>query len=289
MHPKDVYLRSMVDYLLEECESQKPVDQHSNRLQGLRYEVASADQFKLPPKPWTTKDLMSIWRGLINRREPFDISSDYLANEDALLKELRTEVSTVSLNDLSTDYKPLYLWQGDITHLSVDGIVNAANSEMLGCFIPNHHCIDNQIHTYAGVRMRLRLFEEMKEQGRKEPVGKARVTPGYNLPCEYVIHTVGPIITGEVNEIKKHQLQKCYRSCLKKADEIGLKSLAFCSISTGQFGYPKELAAQVAYETVCHYLKHTQSDLQVIFCVYSDEDQSIYQRLLEEQPYDSLE
>lgn len=284
MNEQDNQLHEMINYLLDENGTQTALDQRSSRFQGLRYE--HTDQLALPDKPWTKEDLRYIWRGLINRREPAPIEDNYLTLEDAYLESVKTDRPVVSLKDISAQYAPLYLWQGDITQLNVDAIVNAANSEMLGCFIPNHHCVDNQIHTFAGVRLRLDLNEQMRHLGRKEPVGKARMTQGYHLPAKYIFHTVGPVITGQVNKIKEQQLKNCYMSCLKLADEMNLETIAFSSISTGQFGYPPQEAAKVAYKTVQNYLKQTNSKIQVIFCVYDETSRGIYEELLQEELYE---
>ena len=149
----------------------------------------------------------------------------------------------------------LYLWQGDITTLKCDAIVNAANSGMTGCYIPNHRCIDNAIHTYAGVELRQYCEEMMERQGHPEPTGQARITPAFNLPCRYIRHTVGPIISDRVTRRDRELLASCYRSCLKLAAELGLESVAFCCISTGEFRFPNRLAADIAVETVTDFLK----------------------------------
>mgnify|MGYP004524758729 FL=1 len=174
----------------------------------------------------------------------------------------------------------IYLWQGDITTLKCDAIVNAANNQMLGCFCPNHGCIDNAIHTFAGVQLRLDCAELMKKQGHEEPTGQAKITPAYNLPCRFVIHTVGPIVYGRLTDKDCELLRSCYRSCLKVADENSLKSIAFCCISTGEFHFPNERAAEIAIDTVKKYKAETQSEIKVIFNVFKDTDYKIYRELL---------
>ena len=159
-------------------------------------------------------------------------------------------------------------------------IVNAANSGMTGCYIPNHRCIDNAIHTFAGVELRLACEELMEQQGYPEPTGQAKITPAFNLPCRYVLHTVGPIIDGRVTKKDKELLASCYRSCLELAAEKGLESVAFCCISTGEFHFPNELAAEIAVRTVKEFLKKQTSVKKVIFNVFKDLDKAIYEKLL---------
>jgi len=186
-------------------------------------------------------------------------------------------VHTVSTN------KQLLVWQGDITRLKVDAIVNAANSQMLGCFHPLHKCIDNAIHSAAGVQLREECHQLMLKQGHEEPTGQAKITRAYNLPCKYVIHTVGPIIpNGIPTEFQKEQLASCYRSIMACADENRLESIAFCCISTGEFRFPNQMAAEIAVRTVKDYLtEHPDSSIkQVVFNVFKDIDRDIYQRLL---------
>ena len=182
--------------------------------------------------------------------------------------------------DLTPIQPGLYLWQGDITTLKCDAIANAANSGMTGCYIPNHRCIDNAIHTFAGVELRLACAELMEQQGYPEPTGRAKITPAFNLPCKYVLHTVGPIIDGRVTKADKELLASCYRSCLELAAENGLESVAFCCISTGEFHFPNEQAAQIAVETVKEFLKTQTSVKKVIFNVFKDLDKAIYEKLL---------
>ena len=174
----------------------------------------------------------------------------------------------------------IYLWQGDITRLCVDAIVNAANSAMLGCFVPCHGCIDNAIHSAAGVKLRLECSHIMENQKTKEPIGKAKITKAYNLPCRYVLHTVGPIICGPVTKQDCDQLSNCYRSCLELAATYQLKSIAFCCISTGEFHFPNQKAAEIAIQTVQDYQKKKQDGLEVIFNVFKDNDYKIYKQLL---------
>lgn len=184
------------------------------------------------------------------------------------------------MSDLTPISGDIYLWQGDITTLRCGAIVNAANSEMLGCFCPCHGCIDNAIHTFSGIQLRLECSEIMQKQGCSEPVGRAKLTKAYNLPCEYILHTVGPYIGGEVTRNDEEQLASCYCSCLALAEENGIASVAFCCISTGEFHFPNRKAAEIAVETVRAYKKQANSRIKVIFNVFKDTDYEIYRELL---------
>ena len=220
------------------------------------------------------------FRALVNVRMPKAASKEFLQIQDEYLQaELRLKGITdfARLLPIAPD---IYLWQGDITTLKCDAIVNAANSQMLGCFCPNHGCIDNAIHTYAGVQLRLECAEIMKAQGNEEAVGRAKITKAYNLPCKYVLHTVGPVVYGSLTQNHEKQLAECYRSCLALADKNELQSIAFCCISTGEFHFPNELAAQIAVQTVAEYKQITQSKIKVIFNVFKDYDYDIYSRIL---------
>lgn len=196
------------------------------------------------------------------------------------MKDETEKKGITELTDLQPIQDNLYLWRGDITTLRCDGIVNAANNQMLGCFCPNHGCIDNAIHTFAGIQLRLACAELMKKQGHEEETGTAKITPAYNLPCKYVLHTVGPIITGRLREKDNQLLASCYRSCLELAEQNGLKSIAFCCISTGEFHFPNDKAAEIAIQTVKEYRKRTGSQMEVIFNVFKKTDYEIYRKLL---------
>ena len=174
----------------------------------------------------------------------------------------------------------IYLWQGDITRLAVKAIVNAANEQLLGCFLPNHKCIDNAIHTFAGIELRMACARMTEYMDMPKKTGVARMTYGFNLPASHVIHTVGPIVYDTVTDLEKEQLSSCYRSCLELANAYSLNSIAFCCISTGEFRFPNELAAQIAIDTVRRYLKETNSKIQVVFNVFKDIDYDIYNKLL---------
>lgn len=221
-----------------------------------------------------------LLRSLMNVRPPVPISKDFLNVQDAYLGEFLLERGVTSLKDLTPARPGLYLWQGDITTLSVDAIVNAANSQMLGCFIPCHGCIDNAIHTYAGVQLRLECARIMAKQNEAETVGKAKITKAYNLPCSYVLHTVGPIIYGTVTKADREMLANCYRSCLDLAAANDLHSVAFCCISTGEYHFPNALAAEIAIHTVQTWQQQNLDQIEVIFDVFKDSDYTIYERLL---------
>ena len=219
-----------------------------------------------------------LFRALRNVRMPKPVSEEFLRLQDEELQSQLQEKGIVELPDV-----PMQIWQGDITRLKVDAIVNAANSQMLGCFHPLHRCIDNAIHSAAGVQLREECYQLMLRQGHEEPTGLAKITKAYNLPCKYVIHTVGPIIpNGIPTDFQKGQLASCYRSIMACADENGLESVAFCCISTGEFRFPNELAAEIAVKTEKDYLfMHPNTSLKhIVFNVFKDVDKEIYQRIL---------
>ena len=218
----------------------------------------------------------------MNVRAPMPIGTDFLTVQDEYLQAETARKGITDASNLSPIQPGLYLWQGDITTLKCDAIVNAANSGMTGCYCPNHRCIDNAIHTFAGVELRLACDEIMQQQGHPEPTGQAKITPAFNLPCKYVLHTVGPIIQGQVTEADKAALASCYRSCLELAAAHGLESVAFCCISTGEFHFPNELAAEIAVGTVKEFLAQQTSVRKVIFNVFKDLDKDIYRQLLSE-------
>ncbi|MGY5264629.1 protein-ADP-ribose hydrolase [Streptococcus pyogenes] len=240
------------------------------------------------PLPNALTKRQDLWRALINQRPALPLSKDYLNLEDAYLDDWRASFVPVSVKDCQkTNYTSLFLYHGDIRYLAVDAIVNAANSELLGCFIPNHGCIDNAIHTFAGSRLRLACQAIMTEQGRKEAIGQAKLTSAYHLPASYIIHTVGPRITKgqHVSSIRADLLARCYRSSLDLAVKAGLTSLAFCSISTGEFGFPKKEAAQIAIKTVLKWqAEHPESKtLTIIFNTFTSEDKALYDTYLQKE------
>ncbi len=235
-------------------------------------------QAEIPDDEYSQKRLL---RALFNVREPMPASEEFLREQDEYLREELRLKGITDIADLSPIRPDIYLWRGDITTLKCDGIVNAANSQMLGCFCPNHGCIDNAIHTFAGIQLRRECAEIMKAQGHEEPTGEAKITHAYNLPCKYVLHTVGPIVYGKLAKKHERLLESCYRSCLELADENGLNSLAFCCISTGEFHFPNERAAEIAVRTVQEYKHETKSEIKVIFNVFKEQDHEIYARLLD--------
>ena len=230
--------------------------------------------------PKNEQEQKYLLRSLFNIRMPKAVNEEFLKIQDAYLKDETEKKGITELTDLQPIQDNLYLWRGDITTLRCDGIVNAANNQMLGCFCPNHGCIDNAIHTFAGIQLRLACAELMKKQGHEEETGTAKITPAYNLPCKYVLHTVGPIITGRLREKDNQLLASCYRSCLELAEQNGLKSIAFCCISTGEFHFPNDKAAEIAIQTVKEYRKRTGSQMEVIFNVFKKTDYEIYRKLL---------
>lgn len=224
----------------------------------------------------------NLLRSLMNVRLPKPISEEFLKIQDEYLQERNIERSITDIAGLKPvpSDERLYIWQGDITTLKCDAIVNACNSQMLGCFSPMHACIDNFIHTYAGVELRLKMHEIMTKQGHEEETGKAKITPGYNLPANYILHTVGPIIQWEVTKNDEELLASCYRECLKLAADTGVESIAFCCLSTGVFRFPQQRAAEIAVDTVKKYMDTDDRIKKVIFNVFKDEDLKIYQSLL---------
>ena len=246
-------------------------------IQSLLKEKTEYRNIDIPAEPESQCQLL---RGLMNVRAPQSTNAVFLKMQDAYLQGENEAKGITDVADLTPVQPGLYFWQGDITTLKCDAIVNAANSGMTGCYIPNHRCIDNAIHTYAGVELRLACAELMAKQGHPEPTGQAKITPAFNLPCRYVLHTVGPIIDGRVTKEDKELLASCYHSCLELAAENGLESVAFCCISTGEFHFPNEQAAQIAVETVKQFMNRKTSVKKVIFNVFKDLDKEIYARLL---------
>lgn len=245
----------------------------------LRYLLAERKEYEDIPVPDSLADKRRLLRSLMNVRPPVPVCEEFLRVQDAYLGERLAERGVTRLKDLTPVRPDLYLWQGDITTLAVDAIVNAANSRMLGCFVPCHGCIDNAIHTYAGVQLRLECARLMAGQ-EEEPTGGAKITNAYNLPCRYVLHTVGPIICGAVTQAGRELLAGCYRACLELAEANGLHSVAFCCISTGEFRFPNEPAAEIAIQTVGEWQRQNPDKIKVIFNVFKDSDYEIYKRLL---------
>ncbi len=230
--------------------------------------------------PTSEQEQKLLLRSLFNIRMPLPASDEFLAVQDAYLQEELRQKGITGIADLKPLQPAIYLWRGDITTLKCDAIVNAANSQMLGCFCPNHGCIDNAIHTFAGVQLRLACAKLMQEQGCKEQAGRAKITPAYNLPCRYILHTVGPVIRSRLTKRDCDLLASCYHSCLALAEQNSLQSIAFCCISTGEFHFPNDKAAEIALQAVKEYKEQTHSKIEVIFNVFKELDHNIYRNLL---------
>ena len=244
----------------------------------IKYLINENPKYKGIEIPDSEQGRFDLYRSLVNIRPAMEADKEFLIAEDEFLKEMSQSKGIVDINDLQETEKNIYLWQGDITRLRCGAIVNAANSGMTGCYQPCHNCIDNCIHTFAGTRLRYKCNEIMLHQGHEEETGKAKITSAYNLPCEYVIHTVGPIVHGKLTQKHCELLESSYRSCLELAMKNGIKSIAFCCISTGVFGFPQKEAAEIAVKTVRNFQK--EHEIEVIFNVFKDEDYDIYRELL---------
>ena len=247
----------------------------------IQYLINESKQYEYLLSVQSLNEKKRILRSLMNIREPLPISKEFLKIQDEYLQEELKSQQIISIQDLTPLKPQLYLWKGDITKLQADAIVNAGNSALLGCFIPCHGCIDNAIHSYAGIQLRLECQKIKEQKNSPEPTGKAKITKGYNLPAKYVLHTVGPIIHGTLSKKDCLLLASCYRSCLELADAYHLKSVAFCCISTGEFHFPNDVAGKIAVQTVTEYLQETHSEIEVVFNVFKEEDYQIYRRLLE--------
>lgn len=258
------------------------MNQAERRIWLIKELMAEDDYYRNYDIPSDEKGQKDFLRALMNVREPKDISDEFLQIQDEYLSVENESVGFVSVDELEPidSTGQLYIWQGDITRLKVDAIVNAANSQMCGCFQPLHSCIDNIIHSKSGIQLRLKCADIMRRQGHEEPTGQAKITAAYNLPCEYVIHTVGPIVQGPLTKKHEELLSSCYKSCLDIAAENGVKSIAFCCISTGVFMFPNQRAAEIAVETVKDWLSATGSEMKVVFNVFKDIDLDIYSSLL---------
>ena len=253
----NVKLLYLINYLLSE----------RSDMENVKIPNDEAEQFRL-------------YRSLVNIRPAVQADKEFLRVEDEFLTELTESKGITDIADLQPVENGIYLWKGDITTLKCGAIVNAANSGMTGCWQPCHSCIDNCIHTFAGVRLRYKCTQLMKAQGHEEPIGNAKITPSYNLPCDYIIHTVGPIVQGTLTDRHCQFLQSCYHSCLELAVQNEIKSIAFCCISTGEFHFPNQRAAEIAVETVRAYRRETQSRIEVIFNVFQETDLNTYRKLL---------
>lgn len=258
----------------------------NERLEALlRALLAERPEYASIPMPDGVAGKRELLRSLMNVRMPLPLSDELTALQNEELALQRREKGEVGPEEIAASPLDgrLRLWQGDITRLRVDAIVNAANSQMLGCFVPMHRCIDNAIHSAAGMQLRAECASIMQAQGHEEPTGEAKITHGYNLPAKWVIHTVGPIVYGEHPTADDCRLlADCYRNCLKLADEKHLQSVAFCCISTGEFRFPNALAAEIAVRSVREFLdSHPGSSvIAVVFDVFKDVDYYLYKKLL---------
>ena len=232
--------------------------QTERRVYLIEYLLAErGERIEIPNDAYNQKRLL---RSLFNIRMPKETSEDFLQIQDVYLQEENRRKGITDIADLQPVQDDIYLWQGDITTLRCDAI--------------------NAIHTFAGVQLRRNCNEIMQKQGHNEPTGQAKITPAYNLPCKYVLHTVGPIVSGRLTEEHCELLKSCYLSCLKLAEKNSCKSIAFCCISTGVFGFPQREAAQIAVDTVKRYKEENHSDIKVIFNVFKDDDYAIYNEIL---------
>ena len=256
------------------------MNQSEKRIYLIQELLKESDEYSRITIPKKTEEQKLLLRGLMNIRPPRKNNPDFQQIQDSYLTEETRQKGIVTLEELSPIQPGIYVWQGDITTLQCDAIVNAANSGMTGCYVPNHRCIDNCIQTFAGTQLRLDCAEMMHRQGYEEPTGQAKITPGYNLPCKYILHTVGPIIRGRLTTDDCKLLASCYRSCLELAAENNLESVAFCCISTGEFHFPNDKAAEIAVTEVRTFLQKETSVKKVIFNVFKDLDKEIYERLL---------
>ena len=256
------------------------MSQESKRLYLINKLLEEDSRYRGMSLPDDEYEQKRILRSLLNIRPPKRIEQEFLTIQNEYLRKELEQLGITDLESLTPLKDDLYLWQGDITLLRCGAIVNAANSGMTGYYVPCHSCIDNCIHTYAGIQLRLECSEIMKQQGYNEPTGRAKITKAYNLPCDYVLHTVGPIINGVVTRQDEQMIESCYRSCMELAEKNDIQSIAFCCISTGVFHFPNQRAAEIAVDTVQKYKAETGSRMKVIFNVFKDLDYEIYRELL---------
>mgnify|MGYP001069982697 CR=1 FL=1 len=256
------------------------MDQNERRIfliQELLQENLKRQDMEIPTEKAEQRRLL---RGLMNVRPPGKISGEFLKVQDEYLQAEAAARGITELHDLTPVSEGLYLWQGDITTLRCDAIVNAANSGMTGCYVPNHRCIDNCIHSFSGIQLRMDCAEIMQMQGHEEETGKAKITKAYNLPCRYILYTVGPIVGRSLKKADCELLAGCYRSCLELAAENQLESVAFCCISTGEFHFPNDKAAQIAVGTVKEFMQKETSVKKVVFNVFKDFDKDLFRGTL---------
>ena len=255
---------------------------HEEQRVYLIQELLAEERYKNISIPVDEKEQKDLLRSLMNVRMPKPLSQDFFKIQDKYLqteRDMRGIIESEELPSIPGDPR-MVLWQGDITTLKVDAIVNAANSALLGCFRPLHTCIDNIVHSRSGIQLRLFCYDMMSKQGHEEPAGQAKITPAFNLPSKYILHTVGPVIGGAVRKQDCEALTSCYRSCLELAVKNNCQSIAFCCISTGEFYFPNEKAAEIAIQTVTSFLNTRKENIRVIFNVFKDIDLQIYQNFL---------
>lgn len=255
---------------------------HEEQRVYLIQELLAEERYKNISIPVDEKEQKDLLRSLMNVRMPKPLSQDFFKIQDKYLqteRDMRGIIESEELPSIPGDPR-MVLWQGDITTLKVDAIVNAANSALLGCFRPLHTCIDNIVHSRSGIQLRLFCYDMMSKQGHEEPAGQAKITPAFNLPSKYILHTVGPVIGGAVRKQDCEALASCYRSCLELAVKNNCQSIAFCCISTGEFHFPNEKAAEIAIQTVTSFLNTWKENIRVIFNVFKDIDLHIYQNFL---------
>ncbi len=248
---------------------------------------AESGQYRNLQTPADVQGKRRILRSLMNIRMPGEPDGEVLRVQDEYLRQRILENGIVELSDIPELREGLSIWQGDITRLAVDAIVNAANSQMLGCFVPMHACIDNCIHTFAGVQLRAECHRQMNLLRRRygpdyeQPTSIPMLTDAYNLPAKKIVHIVGPIVQGTLTPELEQALADCYTNTLDLCAEHGLRSVAFCCISTGVFHFPNKRAAQIAVETVRRWMRDREGQIdRVIFNVFKDEDQSYYEQFL---------
>jgi O-acetyl-ADP-ribose deacetylase (regulator of RNase III) len=269
---------TMIYYKIKE----KKMNQSEKRIYLIKELLSESSQYRDVEIPADEKEQKNMLRAFMNIREPKPISKEFLDIQDEYLQKENEMAGITDIDDLvpiKSDSR-IYLWQGDMTTLRIEAIVNPANCRLCGCFQPLHNCADNIIHSKSGIQLRLKCNDIMQKQGYAEPTGKAKITPAYNLPCDYVLHTVGPIVDGKLTKEHEELLASCYRSCLELAEQSGVESIAFCCISTGVFMFPNDRAAEIAVKTVKDYLKDHDGIKKVVFNVFKDIDLEIYDRLL---------
>lgn len=256
------------------------MNHREKRIYLIKHLLAEHTEYQHIQIPVEAKQQKMLLRALMNVRPASPISQNFKNVQDAYLQEAIKDKGIVSDSNFHSGAN---LWQGDITRLATDGIVNAANSGMTGCYVPNHSCIDNAIHTFAGIELRIKCNQIMQQQNHLEQTGQAKITPSYNLPCQYVIHTVGPVVEeAQPTKLEINELASSYHACLSIAAKSHLTSIAFPCLSTGLFHFPHRLAATIAINEVKHFLQQNSTIKKVIFNVFKDQDKIIYQQLLNE-------